>query len=328
MYDNYRSCVQTPEGQTEEFATTSGVLQGCILSPQLFKLFLHAILSLLENNVGVTVNGTNIDTLAYADDLDKLAETESSLQAQASELETAANSFGMFINPKKTKAMRTTKDPNPSPVHVVVSGEEVESVTKFVYLGSLISSDNNCSDDIKRRLALGSASFKRLLPLFKNKHLSMQLKLRLFDSLIIPVAMYACETWTLKVEDERRISVFETKCLRRIAGITYQDRVSNEDLRKQLKRETTILQKVRLQQLRWLGHIQRMENSRLPKVAFEGRVHGSRPPGRPRKRWRDNFGDDLLCLLRQADDRALYRKLIQERVKEMAPTRPLRTSGT
>ena len=156
----------------------------------------------------------------------------------------------------------------------------------------------------------------------------MQLKLRLFDSLIIPVAMYACEKWTLKVEDERRISAFETKCLRRIAGITYQDRVSNEDLRKQLKRETTILQKVRLQQLRWLGHIQRMENSRLPKVAFEGRVHGSRPPGRPRKRWRDNFGDDNLCLLRQADDRALYRKLIQERVKEMAPSRPLRTSGT
>jgi len=113
-----------------------------------------------------------------------------------------------------------------------------------------------------------------------------------------------------------------------IAGVTFLVKTCKKYLQKQLKQETTILYKVRLQQLKRMGHIHRMKKSRLPKVNFEGRIHRRLLPGIPRNRWKDNFGGDLLCLLKKADDHASYRKLINERVKGIAPTRPLRTSRT
>ncbi|KAK2705392.1 hypothetical protein QYM36_017436 [Artemia franciscana] len=97
------------------------------------KLFLHAALSLLENKVGLNIIGVSIDTLAYADNLNSPVETTPKLKAKASELESAANSFDKTIVPKKMKVMRTGRDPSPSPVHVVISGEAVESVTQFEY---------------------------------------------------------------------------------------------------------------------------------------------------------------------------------------------------
>ncbi|XP_065584427.1 uncharacterized protein LOC136043438 [Artemia franciscana] len=157
----------------------------------------------------------------------------------------------------KTKVMRVSRDPTPRNVQLTIKGEPVEDVDSFVYLGSLLTSDNDCSKSIKRRLGLAGASFKNLFwPIWKNKTLSTSLKVRLFNSLIIPIALCSSETWSIKADDERRISAFETKCLRRIAGITYIDRVSNKDLRKLLRSPRTILDQVRSQELRWLGHTQ------------------------------------------------------------------------
>ena len=192
----------------------------------------------------------------------------------------------MVVNTAKTEVMRVSWDPTSRNVQLTIKGEPVENIDSFVYLGSLLTPDN---ESIKRRLGLAGAGFKNLLPIWKNKTLSTSLKVRLFNSLIIPIALYSSETWSIKADDERRISAFETKCLRRIAGITYIDRVSNEDLRKLLRCPCTIMDRVRSQQLCWLGHIQRMSANQLPKITFKGRVHGTHPRGLPRKRWTDNF---------------------------------------
>ena len=159
----------------------------------------------------------------------------------------------MVVNTAKTKVMRVYGDPTSRNAQLTIKKEPVENVDSFVYLGILLTSDNDCSKSIKRRLGLAGASFKNLLPIWENKTLSTSLKVRLFNSLIIPIALYSSETWSIKADDERRISAFETKCLRRIAGITYIDRVSNEDLRKLLRCPRTIMDRVRSQQLRWLG---------------------------------------------------------------------------
>ena len=170
------------------------MLQGCIVSPQLLKLFLHAIISLLENKIGLKISEISRDNLAYANYLAMIAEFVPTLQGQASELGYAANSFGKTINLKKTKNFHTARHSSPSPFYVIVSGKVVKSVTQFAHLGSLLELVSSSSNNTKKRLALGSKSFKRLLPLFKHKHLSIQLKLQLFDLLIVPVALYACET--------------------------------------------------------------------------------------------------------------------------------------
>ena len=330
MYSKFGSRVMTSEGLTDSFQTSAGVLQGCLLSPELFNLFLTAVLSLVETTCGAHIGGVQIDKLAYADDIDEMAETPEDLQAVANDVFEATSSFGMIINVSKTKAMCCSRKPQDTvKPDLKINGESIQWVDEFPYLGSLITSDNSLSKDIKRRLALASSSFKALMPIWRSKDLSLRLKTRLFDTLIIPIAIYSCETWTLKVDDNRRLAAFETKCLRRIAGITYLDRISNFELLERLKVQQTILMKIQLQQLRWLGHVQRMSRSRLPKITFEGQIHGSRPRGRPPKRWKENFAPHRLSdLLRLAEDREAYRRHIHAVTKKEAPRRPSRTDGT
>ena len=149
----------------------------------------------------------------------------------------------------------------------MIDGQPVETVDQFVYLGSLLTADNCHTSDIKRHLALTISSFKRLTNIWKCRNLSNQLKVQLFNSLIVPIAIYGCETWTLKIENERNLLAFEMRCLRRIAGITYTEHVTNEEVRRRLKSPDTILNKIKRQQLRWLGHIKRMDHDRLPKIS-------------------------------------------------------------
>ncbi|KAK2711554.1 hypothetical protein QYM36_012647 [Artemia franciscana] len=96
------------------------LLEGLIIPAQEVDPDLIPQVYLLEGHVEVFISGVNINTLGYADDLDKRAETESSLRAQAVELESTSNSFSMRIKQKKTKVMCATKDPNPSPIHIVI----------------------------------------------------------------------------------------------------------------------------------------------------------------------------------------------------------------
>ena len=331
MYEKSRSMVQTSEGFTEEFSTSSGVLQGCLLSPTLFCLFLNAVLALVPNDTGALMSGHLFDLLAYADDINRLNEQLEELQSSANDIDHAASSFGMKINANKTKAMKVTRhiDTGLQPSKIMIQGEEIEWVDHFVYLGSELTSTNDSSKDIKRRLALASACFKSLRSIWKNKHLSLKLKTRLFRALVVPVATYGAETWTLKAEDKRRLAAFETKSLRKLAGITYLDRISNERLLSSLNYSQTIMQTIQLQQLRWLGHVQRMSPAQLPKIAFEGRIDASRPKGRPPKRWRENFpSHPLSVLLRTAANRESYKKLCHSSVRGEAPSRPIRPDGS
>ncbi|XP_065557561.1 uncharacterized protein LOC136025457 [Artemia franciscana] len=177
-------------------------------------------------------------------------------------------------------------------------------------------SDTNNSVDIKRRLALRNASFKALMPIWKKNQISVKLKLKLFCSIIVPVAMYGCETWTVRVNDSRRLAAFETKLLRQIAGIKYVDRVSNTDLFKRLQYKTIILNRVRIQQFRWLGHVQRMCNDKLPKIAFESRIHGFRLHGHPSKCWKESICDcSLPSPLTMAQNREQYRRQVHSLVR-------------
>ena len=255
MYLNFCSQVQTPEGLTEEFQTSAGVLQGYLLSPHLFNLFLNAALSLAKTTDGASIGGKLVDKLAYADDIVKINSHEHLLQTDTNEIVSATEALGMVVNTTKTKVMRVSRDSAPRAIQLTIKGEQIENAESFVYLGSLLTSNNDCSKSIRCRLGLATSSFKSLSSIWKSKLLSKSLNFRLFNSLIIPIAMYASETWSIKADDERRISAFETKCLRRIAGITYIDRVSNEDLRKLLHCSYTIMDRIRSQQFRWFGHI-------------------------------------------------------------------------
>ena len=116
--------------------------------------------------------------------------------------------------------------------NIKVNGKTVETVDNFVFLGSVVP---NSSDDVKRRIALASVAFGRLKEkIWNRKDISNCIKIRLYNAFIVPIATYAAETWTLKAEDSRKLTVFENNCLRTLAGKTLRDRIKMIDIRKKL----------------------------------------------------------------------------------------------
>ncbi|XP_065575220.1 uncharacterized protein LOC136036817 [Artemia franciscana] len=220
MFEQFRSQVQTVEGTTEEFQTSVGILQGCILSPHMFNLFLHCVMSYVEVTNGAMIREIVINELVYAYDIDMLTRSVAELQTEADNLEVGSGTFGMKINENITKYMRVSRLNNRSLPKIKLNGAEIEWIDSFIYLGSQITKDNNHSVDIKRRLALGSTSFKALTPIWKQNRISVKLKLKLFSSIIILIAKYDCEIRTVRIDKSRQLAAFETKLLRRIAGIT------------------------------------------------------------------------------------------------------------
>ena len=136
-------------------------------------------------------------------------------------------------------------------------------------------------------------------------------------TLILSTFLYACETWTLTAEIERRIQALEMRCYRRLLNISYKDHVTNEEVRNRIQNATGVhddlLTMVKKRKLRWYGHISRA--SSMAKTILQGTVKGARRRGRQKKRWEDNikewtgmgFGDSL----RAAEDREGWKVLLQ-----------------
>ncbi|VDP42763.1 unnamed protein product [Schistosoma curassoni] len=126
------------------------------------------------------------------------------------------------------------QDPNPV---LTLDGEQIELVEKFLYLGSCISAGGGVSDEIDTSIVKAKADYTNLGHLWCLRNVSLAVKVRIYNASVIAVLLYACETWPLRVEDIRRLSVFDHRCLRRIADIQWQHHVSNAEFVQGIKRK-------------------------------------------------------------------------------------------
>src|SRR5271157_900849 len=142
--------------------------------------------------------------------------------------------------------------------------------------------------DIRCRTAQALAAANNLRVIWQNMRNSLKTKLRLLDCLVIPIALYGCETWTLNVSDAKKLQAFGMKCLCKLLNISWHEHISNKEVAARASRtEEYIVNKVQHRQHTWLGHVLRMEGKRLPKMSLQTHAHHTRHKGRPWKSWID-----------------------------------------
>jgi len=199
LYAGQKATIRTRHGKMDWFQIGKGVRQGCILSPGLFNLYAEFIMRnarLDEAQAGNKIARRNINNLRYADDLTLMAESEEELKSLLMKVKEESEKVGLKLNIQKTKIMAS------GPITSwQIDGETVETVTDFIFLGSKITADGDCSHEIKRCLLFGRKAMTNLDSILKSRNITLPTKFHLVKSMVFPVVMYGCESWTIKKVD-------------------------------------------------------------------------------------------------------------------------------
>ena len=187
-----------------------GLRQGCILSPCLFNFYAEYIMrntGLEEAQAGIKIAGRNIDNLRYADDTTLIADSKDELKSLLMKAKEEGEKVGLQLNIQKTKIMAS------GPITSwQMDGETVETMADFIFGGSKITADGDCSHEIKRRLLFGRKVMTNLDSMLKSRDITLPTKVHLVKPMVFLVVMYGWESWTIKKAECQRIDAFELWC--------------------------------------------------------------------------------------------------------------------
>ena len=169
-----------------------------------------------EALAGIKIARRNVNNLRYADDTTLMAESEEELMSLLMKVKEESEKVGLKLNIQKTKI--TVSGPITS---WEIDGETVETVSSFIFLGSKIPADGDCSHEIKRRLLLGRKVMTNLDSILKSRGITLSTKVRLVKAIVFPVIMYGCESWSIKKAERQRIDAFEPWCWRRLLRVLW-----------------------------------------------------------------------------------------------------------
>ena len=173
-----------------------------------------------------------------------------------------------------------------------IDGKRVETVADFIFLGSKITADGDCSREIKRRLLLGSKVMTNLDSILKSRDITLSTKVHLVKAMVFPVVMYGCESWTVKKAEHRRIDAFELWCWRRLLRVPWTARRYNQSILKEISPGCSLEGLMLKLKLQYFGHLMLRIDS-LEKTLMLGGIGGRRRRGRQRMRWLDGIADSM-----------------------------------
>ena len=180
-----------------------------------------------EVQAGIKITGRNLNKLRYADNTSLMEESEEELKSLLMKVKEESEKVGLKLTIQKTKIMTTGPITSRQ-----IDGETVEAVSDFIFLGSRITADGDCSHEIKILLLLGRKVMTNLERILKSRHIPLPTKVHLVKAMVFPVVMYGCESWTVKKAECRRIDAFKLWCWRRLLRITWTARRSNQSIQR------------------------------------------------------------------------------------------------
>ena len=201
-----------------------------------------------EAQAGIKIAGRNINNLRYGDDSTLMAESEVELKSLLMKEE--SEKVGLKLNIQKTKIMASG--------HITsweIDGETMETVTDFVFWGSKITADGDCSHEIKRCLLLGRKVMTNLDSILKSRNITLPTKVHLVKAIFFPVALYGCESWTIKKAECQRIDAFELWYWRRLLRVPWTARRSKQSILKEISPEYSLEGLMLKLKLQYFGHL-------------------------------------------------------------------------
>ena len=201
-----------------------------------------------------------------------MAESEE-LKSLLMKVKKESEKVGLKLSIQKTKIM--TSGPITS---WQIDGETTEMVRDFIFLGSRITADGDCSHEIKRHLLLGRKAMTNLDSILESRYITLPTKVHLVQAMVFPVVMYGCESWTIKNAEHQGIDAFELWCWRRLLRVPWTARKSDQSILKEINPEYSLEVLMLKLKLQYFGHLMRRTDS-LEKTLMLGKTEGRRRRG-------------------------------------------------
>ena len=194
--------------------------------------------------------------------------------------------------------------------NIQVNGNILQQVNRYNYLGTVITSDGRCLEEIRTRIAMAKVAFSKMKNILTNKKMSIETRKRVLRGYIEPVLLYGCETWTMSSQAEKHLMAAEMWFLRKMQRIPWTDRKTNDQVLQETNENRKLIREIRRRQSKFFGHV--MRRNGLENLVTTGKIEGNRPRGRPRGKYLDGLAtwhgrDRNTELIHDSGDRVKWR---------------------